>query len=420
MKKILAMALVLIMVLSLCACNVSKTGENVEITLWTYPIGSWGDQTTVEGLIASFNEKYPNITVKVEYLTYSDGDDKVNTALEGGSAPDIIMEGPERLVTNWGAKGKMVDLSDLWTDEVKADTYASVEAACKLNGKYYEYPVCMTAHCMAINKTVFEAAGAMQYIDEETHTWTTENFIKAVAAVYAHTGKTVGAVFCAGQGGDQGTRALVNNLYGGTYTNADYTAYTWDSKENIDALKLLAGMEGIKFDASLAGGDEANEFAKGNLAMAFCWNGATHANNLETIGTSFEVLPMAFPSQKGTDVQLCGGIWGFGIFDNGNAEKIEAAKTFIKFMADENTKASVEASGFWSTRKSVTGLYEGDALKDVYGSFMQYMGAYYNVVPGWAAQRTEWWNMLQDIGEGGDIATLVAQYMANANAAAKG
>ena len=420
MKKILAMALVLIMVLSLCACNVSKTGENVEITLWTYPIGSWGDQTTVEGLIASFNEKYPNITVKVEYLTYSDGDDKVNTALEGGSAPDIIMEGPERLVTNWGAKGKMVDLSDLWTDEVKADTYASVEAACKLNGKYYEYPVCMTAHCMAINKTVFEAAGAMQYIDEETHTWTTENFIKAVAAVYAHTGKTVGAVFCAGQGGDQGTRALVNNLYGGTYTNADYTAYTWDSKENIDALKLLAGMEGIKFDASLAGGDEANEFAKGNLAMAFCWNGATHANNLETIGTSFEVLPMAFPSQKGTDVQLCGGIWGFGIFDNGNAEKIEAAKTFIKFMADENTKASVEASGFWSTRKSVTGLYAGDALKEVYGSFMQYMGAYYNVVPGWAAQRTEWWNMLQDIGEGGDIATLVAQYMANANAAAKG
>jgi multiple sugar transport system substrate-binding protein len=125
---------------------------------------------------------------------------------------------------------------------------------------------------------------------------------------------------------------------------------------------------------------------------------------------------MAFPSQNGTDVQLCGGIWGFGIFDNGDAAKIEAAKTFVKFMADENTQASVEASGFWSTRKSVTGLYAGDALKEVYGSFMQYMGAYYNVVPGWAAQRTEWWNMLQDIGEGADIATVVAEFEANANA----
>jgi multiple sugar transport system substrate-binding protein len=260
----------------------------------------------------------------------------------------------------------------------------------------------------------------MQYVDAETHTWTTENFIKAVEAVYAHTGKTVGAVFCAGQGGDQGTRALVNNLYGGTYTNADYTAYTWSSEENLKALNLLNDLEGIKFDASLAGGDEAGEFAKGNLAMAFCWNGATHTNNLEVIGDSFEVLPMAFPSQNGTDVQLCGGIWGFGIFDNGDAAKTEAAKNFVKFMADENTKASVEASGFWSTRKSVTGLYAGDALKDVYGSFMQYMGNYYNVVPGWAAQRTEWWNMLQDIGEGADIATTVAAFEANANAHAAG
>ena len=420
MKKILAMLLAVMMVLSMVACTVENASEQVEITLWTYPIGNWGDEATVNALIKSFNEQYPNIKVTVEYLTYADGDDKVNTALEGGSAPDLIMEGPERLVTNWGAKGKMVDLSDLWTDAVKNDTYESVVAACQLNGKYYEYPLVMTAHCMAINKTVFEAAGALQYVDVENHTWTTENFIKAVNAVYAYTGKTVGAVYCKGQGGDQGTRALVNNLYGGTYTNADYTAYTWDSAENIQALELLKGLEGIAFDASLAGGDEANEFAKGNLAMAFCWNGATHANNLETIGDSFEVLPMAFPSPSGTDVQLCGGIWGFGIFDNGNAEKIEAAKTFIKFMAEENTKAAVEASGFWSTRKSVTGLYAGDALKEVYGSFMQYMGAYYNVVPGWAAQRTEWWNMLQDIGEGADIAETVAQFMANANAAAKG
>ena len=421
MKKLFAMILAIMMVLSLVACTVEDTSDMTEITLWTYPIGSWGDQATVESLIASFNAKHPNIKVTVQYLTYADGDDKVNTALEGGSAPDIIMEGPERLVTNWGAKGKMVDLSDLWTDAVKADTYASVEAACKLNGKYYEYPVCMTAHCMAINKTVFEAAGAMEHINVETHTWkSTDDFFAAVAKVYAHTGKTVAAVYCKGQGGDQGTRALVNNLFGGTYTNADYTAYTWDSAENIQALKKLAATEGIVFDASLDGGAEAGEFAKGNLAMAFCWNGATHNNQKETIGTSFEVLPMAFPSQNGTDVQLCGGIWGFGVFNNGDDAQIEAAQTFIKVMADENTKAAVEASGFWSTRKSVTDLYAGDELKAVYGSFMQYMGNYYNVVPGWAAQRTEWWNMLQDIGEGGDIDSLVAEYLAKANAAAKG
>ena len=423
MKKLIAIALSLVMILGLCACSVTGGGDDsASITLWTYPVGDWGNQETVDALIASFNEKYPNITVTVEYLTYADGDDKVNTAIEGNAAPDIVLEGPERLVANWGAKGKMVDLSDLWTADVKADTYASVEAACKnAEGKYYEYPLTMTAHCMAINKTVFEAAGAMQYIDEETDTATTENFIKAVDAVYAHTGKTVGAVFCAGQGGDQGTRALINNLYGGTFTDAAHTKYTADSAENIQALQQLVAMKpAINFDASLAGGDEATEFAKGNLAMAFCWNGATHNNNLETIGDSFEVLPMAFPSQNGTDVQLCGGIWGFGIFDNGDEAKIEAAKTFVKFMCDENTVDAVKASGFWSTRKSVEDVYPGDELKTVYGSFMQYMGDYYQVVGGWANARTEWWNMLQDIGEGNDITAEVTEFVTNANAAAAG
>ena len=70
----------------------------------------------------------------------------------------------------------------------------------------------MTAHCMAINKEMFEAAGALQYVDLETHTWTTENFIKAVEALSANGQANVAAIFCNGSGGDQGTRALTRDL----------------------------------------------------------------------------------------------------------------------------------------------------------------------------------------------------------------
>ena len=55
----------------------------------------------------------------MEYLDYTNGDDQVNTAIEGGSAPDLVMEGPERLVANWGAKGVMAPLNDLWTDDAR-------------------------------------------------------------------------------------------------------------------------------------------------------------------------------------------------------------------------------------------------------------------------------------------------------------
>ena len=55
------------------------------IKLWTYPIGGWGKDETVQEIIASFNAKYPDIKVTVEYLDYTNGDDQVNTAITAGS-----------------------------------------------------------------------------------------------------------------------------------------------------------------------------------------------------------------------------------------------------------------------------------------------------------------------------------------------
>ena len=453
-RKILAMALSCVMAFSMTACGGTDSGSadkkedtaandektddpgqdsggeetggetqqpsdsaSTSITLWTYPIGSWGDSATVDGLIKNFNDAHPEIQVTVEYLDYTNGDDQINTAIEGGKAPDLVMEGPERLVANWGAKGLMVDLSDLWTDEAKEAIYDSVESACQNNeGVFYEYPLCMTAHTMAINRDVFEEAGALQYLDEEKGTWTTENFQKAVQAVVDSGKAQAGAVFCGGQGGDQGTRALINNLYGGTFTNPEHTEYTANSEENIKALELLKGMEGLSFDASIQGGDEVNLFSNGTLAMAFCWNVSQEKNNAETI--AFDVLPMAFPTESG-DPKLCGGIWGFGIFDNGDEARIQAAKTFIDFMANDEAQVveSVKASSYWPV-KDLGNIYEGDELMTEYSKFIPFMGDYYQVVSGWAEARTAWWNMLQQIGTGTDVKTAADEFVSTANAAA--
>ena len=77
MKKFLALLLAIMMVLTLTACG-SKTEEptaggdesNVtEITLWTYPIGGWGNQDTVNELIKGFeaaNEAIGTLVLKFE------------------------------------------------------------------------------------------------------------------------------------------------------------------------------------------------------------------------------------------------------------------------------------------------------------------------------------------------------------------
>ncbi len=459
MKKLIANALVGTMALSLVACGnasapqatesapaqpaateatakaeetqaapTDTSGEATSITLWTYPIGSWGDSATVDTLVADFNSVYPNITVTVEYLDYTNGDDQVNTAIEGGQAPDMVMEGPERLVANWGAKGYMVDLRDIMAEDAASDLYDSVKSACTASdGSVYEYPLVMVAHCMAVNKTIMEKADAMQYINEDTHTWkSTDDFLKAVQAIYDSGHQDVLAVYCAGQGGDQGTRALINNLYGGTYTNPEHTKYTADSPENIKALETLKAQKGVNFDASLVGGDEIQLFRQGVLAMSLCWNAAMQNNTdngpAGTTNNGDEIIPLNFPTSSG-NAKLCGGIWGFGVFDNGNQAKIDAAKTFIEYMCNsDETATAVKAAGYFPVHKNLTGVYDGTdnaaSMAIFTKDFMPNLGDYYQVVPGWAEARTEWWNMLQRIGSGGDVATEVGTFVTNANAAA--
>ena len=432
MKKILALMLALTMVFALCASGLADAGGSAEeITLWTYPIGNWGQEATVNELMSAF-EADTGIKVTVEYLDYTNGDDKVNSALTVGEGPDLIMEGPERLVANWGANGYMVDISDLFDDTDKAELNAAALAACThTSGAIYEYPVVMTAHCMAINKNAFEEADALQYVDLENHTWTTENFFKAVEALYATYGDTVAAVFCAGQGGDQGTRALINNLYGGTFTNAEHTAYTWDDPKNVQAISELLAADGIAFDASLQGGDEIAKFYQGVLKMAFCWNIAQQLNPntangpAEKTATGDDIVFMSFPSETG-ESQLQGGIWGFGIFDNGDEGRIAAAKEFIKYFCDsEHTADAVKAANYFACRDTaegndLSGVWADNEIMNEYTKLMPYLGDYYQVTTGWAACRTAWWNMLQKVGEGADIEETIAEYMAQANEAAAG
>ena len=232
-KKVAALVLASAMTLGLAACGngnsstpsqssggASSSGTTsssaTEISLWSFNIGGFTEASNWDSLIAAFNEANPDIKVTVTPINYQDGDQKLTSAITSGSGPDIIFEGPERIVGNYAREGLMVDLGDVWGD-ASADIGENISSVCQLDGTYYMYPLSAAAHCMAINYEVFEAAGALQYIDEETRTWTTEGFEAAMAAIKTAidngtvTVATPGIVYCGAQGGDQGTRALVNN-----------------------------------------------------------------------------------------------------------------------------------------------------------------------------------------------------------------
>lgn len=457
MKKLIALLLTLVMVVSLAACSVEKTETPAptqapapaatdaapaeteapaapaaasEISVWVYPVGGWGDETRVRPLVDKFTAE-TGIKVNLEWLAYADGDDKVNAAITAGNAPDIVMEGPERLVANWGVNGHMVDLSDMLDETDRSEIApAALKAGTAADGSVYLYPMFLVAHCMAVNYTAVQEAGAADNLNLDTRLWTVEQYDATVKALYEKFGGTVTAIYCAGQGGDQGTRELLRNRYGTNLTTADFSGYTWNTPELINALTDFKAMDGVEFDASLAGGDEIAKFYQGSLKMANCWNAAQQLDpNAAGTGegktlNGDEIVYMAFPAPEGKEPSLGCGIWGLGIFDSGDDARIAAAKSFIKFMCDsEHTNEASAISNFFSVRSTAEGVEiksENPTLVEYYNHMIPYVGEYYQVTKGWAGARTEWWNMLQRIGEGDDIATTVAAFEANANAAAAG
>ena len=374
MKKLLAFLLALTLMLSVTACGQDAAANDdgqgaINLTLWTYPAGDWGDAAKVEDLLAQFNSVYPDIHVTVQCLDETTGDDKLSTAVDGGQAPDILLAQPDRLVKTWGAEGMLADLSDLWDDGDKAEVNDACQSACfTSDGKCYAYPFAMNVQCMAINYDAFVTAGADQYIDLETRTWTTEQFTQAVKALQDKYGETVAAVYCSGQNGDEGTRALITNLYGGEFTNAAHTAYTVNSEPIQQALTLLRDTKGIEFDDAINGDEEATLFYHESLKMSFCWNLARQTTEIVDEPTEEGAEPvvheagktvngqtiefMSFPSETG-ESRLEGDIWCFGAFDNGDQEKLEAAKLLIRYFADgQGTSAAVKAAGCFPVRSA--------------------------------------------------------------------
>lgn len=404
------------------------SGETT-ITFWAFPIffQNAGDPagTYEQKLIQTFEAQNPGIKVKLETIDFKNGPDKIVASIEGGTAPDVLFDAPGRII-DYGKKGKLVNLNDLFTDSaIKDFGNPALTAACSDGKNYYMYPISASPFYMGLNKELWEKVGALKYVNlEGDRTWTTANFIKAMEC-FKGSGIPALSVYCGGQGGDQGTRALVSNLYGAHIADATCTKYTMDSAEAVKALKLLKSLvdsHAIDAGMDIAAADELQLFAQQKIASTICW-GTSNAKNYAT--KDFTAISVPFPSDDGVP-ELEYLINGFCVFNNNNTAKAAAAKKFVQFLCSDTQ--NVIQTGAFPVRTSMGNLYSNKKLAsdaigldmDLLAKFTKYYGTYYNTMNGFANMRTEWWNMLQYIFSGAKTAeTASADCAKAANAGIK-
>ncbi|WP_199613678.1 ABC transporter substrate-binding protein [Paenibacillus alkalitolerans] len=133
----------------------------------------WGSQIRHDAtlkVINLFQQKYPHIKIKPEYM--SDGYwDKLNTVVAGGNAPDLIQLGNN--YPDYVLRGAIMDISSLYGNELKLDSFdQTVIDSGKMDGKLYAVSLGSNASGIIYNKALIEKAG-MQPPKEG---WTWEEF----------------------------------------------------------------------------------------------------------------------------------------------------------------------------------------------------------------------------------------------------
>ena len=424
MKRFLALALTMTMVLALAACGQKEetpaeegTPEGVtEITWWAFP--TFGVDSGYEQQVAdAFMAANPDVKVNVEIIDFTSGADALTSAITAGTAPDVLFDAPGRII-EYGNAGNLVPLDDM-IESLKSDIASEslLETCVGADGSYYMYPISSSPFYMGLNKEALEEANALQYVNlEGDRTWTTENFVKMCEALRDAGVTTVpGIVYCGGQGGDQGTRALVNNLYSSSIVGEDGK---WNVDANgVKALELLKSMYDSKaLDAgfSMAAADELQQFQQETCAMTFCWG---TSNAMSYASEDYTQISVPFPSDDGVP-ELEYLVNGFCVFDNGDDAKADAAKRFISFICDDAEwgPKSVKQTGAFPVRTSFGNLYEGDEEMSLLASWSQYYGPYYNTRAGFAAMRPLWFNMLQQVFNGTPAQEAADAFNSGANA----
>ncbi|HFI0646454.1 TPA: ABC transporter substrate-binding protein [Streptococcus suis] len=436
MKKIIHSLLAGVAVLSLAACSstsnttAEKTADSsvsgkTEITWWAFPVFTQentedGVGTYEQKIIAAFEEANPDITVKLETIDFTSGPEKITTAIEAGTAPDVLFDAPGRIIT-YGKNGKLAELNDLFTDEfVKDVNNDNIIQASKAGDTAYMYPLSSAPFYMAFNKAMLKDAGVLDLVKDG---WTTDDFEKVIKAL-KDKGYNPGSLFSNGQGGDQGTRAFLANLYSGSITDEGVTKYTTDSEQMVKALAKAASWikDGYMMNGSqYAGGDDIQNFANGQTSYTILWGPAQNGIQGQLLEASkVEVLEVPFPSEDGK-AALEYLVNGFAVFNNGDEARVAASKKFIQFIADDKEwgPKNVVRTGAFPVRTSFGALYDDERMAMI-DKWTGYYSPYYNTIDGFAEMRTLWFPMLQAVSNGEKEAeAALKEFTEQANATIK-
>lgn len=111
-----------------------------EIVMWRFPLMDDQEQetSTWDGLIASFKETHPDVSITIETQPWDDRRQKLLSAIGSGRGPDVFYINPD-MISLFANSGAIVPISDFVTEEELAKYNPGT--LIPWEGKLYALPI---------------------------------------------------------------------------------------------------------------------------------------------------------------------------------------------------------------------------------------------------------------------------------------
>lgn len=275
MKKLLALLLAVLLMLSTVACgnqqdNNGSGSDNTEVETITVWSDNAHEQALREQQIAEFNEGVgKELGIYIDYTVYGDNyTDTIKVAVQAGEAPDLFRADSKWMIEFVDA-GYLVPIEDLPGSEDLLSKYSDLVSnqSQVFNGKTYTLPYNLTTYGFIINKDLFEECGLTE--EDYPKTW---DDVREVAKII--TEKTNGRAYGLGLSSTLWTISSFYTMPNGK--NVGHYGYDWENRtfaysdynpmiEAIDQMvadgTVFPGFENLDGDGVRA------QFAAGNIGM---------------------------------------------------------------------------------------------------------------------------------------------------------
>ena len=381
-KSLIVFIAVFAFLVILVACNKESTGGGNNkgkdvITVWTYPhynenkeVGQESYETHLKELIAEIEEEYPDIKVEYEILSWAEGPQKFDVALNSGNPPDIFFSTME---PKFIRTGLAVPLDDYLTDEDLEDLEEFAKENFTLDGKIWAISQWISIHTWGGDRKLLEAAGAdVEKI--QTEGWTWQEFYDIaykISQMKTEDGRKIYGFVTQGKDEETLTHLMRNN--GVIKQVTEDGEFMWKGEKAIETLNFLkrlmddgimpketAGIDAQKVIDMFEAG-EAGIFGRtGPYQVRFNdnRNKEIEAGLIDAEPIDFVLLPV--PHNEGEREVATGGGGGMWLFKQKNYKGDEHTANAAKVLKHlTGTKSSITAATMFipPARKSGQQMY---------------------------------------------------------------